>query len=195
MNFSLNEEQAMIRDAARDFAQNELIKEVIDRDTNKRYPKEELRQMGEMGFMGMLVKSEYGGTGMDTLSYVLGHGRNIKRSTTLVRYAMSVQNSLVCSGIQAYASEELKNKYLTGIGKWGNVLGAFLAFRTRSRVVMPQVKEQLLIDKGDHYILVNGTKNWITNGKACRCCISSLHKPMWTMGHRGINAFIVDANS
>ena len=124
MNFSLNEEQVMIRDAARDFAQNELIKEVIDRDTNKRYPKEEIRQMGEMGFMGMLVKSEYGGTDMDTMSYVLAM-EEISKVDSSCSVCMSVQNSLVCSGIQAYASEDLKNKYLPGLAS-GEVIGAFL---------------------------------------------------------------------
>ena len=190
MNFSLNEEQVMIRDAARDFAQNELIKEVIDRDTNKRYPKEEIRQMGEMGFMGMLVKSEYGGTDMDTMSYVLAM-EEISKVDSSCSVCMSVQNSLVCSGIQAYASEDLKNKYLPGLAS-GEVIGAFLLSEPEAGSDATS-QRTTAEDKGDHYLL-NGTKNWITNGKHAGVYVVIAQTDI-AKGHKGINALIVDANS
>ena len=180
----------MIRDAARDFAQNELIKEVIDRDTNKRYPKEEIRQMGEMGFMGMLVKSEYGGTGMDTMSYVLAM-EEISKVDSSCSVCMSVQNSLVCSGIQAYASEDLKNKYLPGLAS-GEVIGAFLLSEPEAGSDATS-QRTTAEDKGDHYLL-NGTKNWITNGKHAGVYVVIAQTDI-DKGHKGINALIVDANS
>lgn len=180
----------MIQKAARDFAQNELINGVIERDTNKIHATEQLKQMGEMGFMGMLVKSEYGGTGMDTLSYVLAM-EEISKVDSSCSVAMSVQNSLVCSGIQAYASEDLKHKYLPSLAS-GEVIGAFLLSEPEAGSDATS-QRTTAEDKGDYY-LVNGTKNWITNGKHAGVYIVIAQTDA-DKGHHGINALIVDANS
>ena len=190
MNFNLTEEQVMIQKAARDFAQNELINGVIERDSNKIHPTEQLKQMGELGFMGMLVKAEYGGTGMDTLSYVLAM-EEISKIDSSCSVAMSVQNSLVCSGIQAYASEELKHKYLPLLAS-GEVIGAFLLSEPEAGSDATS-QRTTAEDKGDHYI-INGTKNWITNGKHAGIYIVIAQTDA-DKGHRGINAIIVDADS
>jgi alkylation response protein AidB-like acyl-CoA dehydrogenase len=190
MNFILNEEQLMIQKAARDFAQNELIKEVIDRDTNKIYPREQLRQMGELGFMGMIVDGKYGGTGMDTMSYVLAM-EEISKVDNSCSVIMSVQNSLVCSGIQAYASEELKEKYLPQLAS-GETIGAFLLSEPEAGSDATS-QSTTAEDKGDYYLL-NGTKNWISNGKYGGLYIVIAQTDP-EKGHRGINAIIVDADA
>ncbi len=190
MNFSLNEEQLMIQKAARDFAQNELVQGVIERDTNKQHPTEQLKQMGELGFMGMLVRSEYGGTDMDTMSYVLAM-EEISKVDNSCSVAMSVQNSLVCSGIQAYASEELKQKYLPLLAS-GETIGAFLLSEPEAGSDATS-QRTTAEDKGDHY-LVNGTKNWITNGKYAGLYIVIAQTDA-DKGHRGINAIIIDSNA
>jgi len=190
MDFILNEEQLMIQEAARDFAQNELKKGVIERDTHKQHPTEQLKQMGELGFMGMLVKPEYGGTGMDTISYVLAM-EEISKVDSSCSVAMSVQNSLVCSGIQAYASEDLKHKYLPPLAS-GELIGAFLLSEPEAGSDATS-QRTTAEDKGDHYI-INGTKNWITNGKHAGVYIVIAQTDP-EKGHKGINAIIVDADS
>ena len=157
----------MIQKAAREFAQNDLKPGVIERDSKKIHPTEQLKQMGEMGFLGMLVKSEYGGSGMDTLSYVLDI-EEISKIDNSCSVAMSVQNSLVCSGIQKYASEELKKKYLPLLAS-GEHIGAFLLSEPEAGSDATS-QRTTAIDKGDHYI-INGTKNWITNGKHAKTCL------------------------
>ena len=190
MDFLLSEEQLMIKEAARDFAQNELKPGVIERDSHKTHPTELLKKMGELGFMGMLVKPEYGGSGMDTVSYVLAM-EEISKVDNSCSVAMSVQNSLVCSGIQKYASEALKKKYLPPMAK-GEVIGAFLLSEPEAGSDATS-QRTTAEDKGDHY-LVNGTKNWITNGKHAGTYIVIAQTDA-EKGHRGINALIIDAKS
>lgn len=190
MKFLLTEEQLMIQSAARDFAQNELKPGAIERDSTKTHPTELLKKMGELGFMGMLVKPEYGGSGMDTVSYVLAI-EELSKIDNSCSVAMSVQNSLVCSGIQKYASEELKKKYLPPLAS-GEVIGAFLISEPEAGSDATSLRTTA-IDKGDHY-LVNGTKNWITNGKHAGTYVLIAHTDA-EKGHRGINAFVLDANS
>ncbi len=190
MNFLLSEEQLMIQKAARDFAQNDLKPGVIERDSKKIHPTEQLNQMGEMGFMGMLVKSEYGGSGMDTLSYVLAM-EELSKIDNSCSVAMSVQNSLVCSGIQKYASEELKKKYLPLLAS-GQHIGAFLLSEPEAGSDATS-QRTTAVDMGDHYI-INGTKNWITNGKYAKTYIVIAQTNPEKM-HKGINAIIVDADS
>ncbi len=190
MDFSLTEEQLMIQKAARDFAQNELKPGVIERDSNKIHPTEELKTMGDMGFMGMLVKSQYGGSEMGALAYVLAM-EEISKIDNSCSVAMSVQNSLVCDGIQKYASEELKEKYLPQLAS-GEKIGAFLLSEPEAGSDATS-QRTTAIDKGDHYI-INGTKNWITNGKFGKVYIVVAQTDA-EKGHRGINAIIVDAES
>ncbi|NNE14758.1 MAG: acyl-CoA dehydrogenase, partial [Saprospiraceae bacterium] len=190
MHFKLTEEQLMIQKAARDFAQNELINGVIERDTHKIYPKEQLQQMGELGFMGMMVKAEYGGTEMDTMSYVLAM-EEISKVDNSCSVTMSIQNSLICSGIQNYASEELKQKYLPGLAS-GEVIGAFLLSEPEAGSDATS-QRTTAEDKGDHF-LINGTKNWISNGKYGGLFIVIAQTDI-DKGHKGINAIIVDPNT
>ncbi|NNL91721.1 MAG: acyl-CoA dehydrogenase [Saprospiraceae bacterium] len=190
MHFKLTEEQLMIQKAARDFAQNELINGVIERDTHKIYPKEQLQQMGELGFMGMMVKAEYGGTEMDTMSYVLAK-EEISKVDNSCSVTMSIQNSLICSGIQNYASEELKQKYLPGLAS-GEVIGAFLLSEPEAGSDATS-QRTTAEDKGDHF-LINGTKNWISNGKYGGLFIVIAQTDI-DKGHKGINAIIVDPNT
>lgn len=190
MEFFLNEEQLMIQKSARDFAQNELKEGVIERDAKKTHPTEQLKTMGEMGFLGMLVKAEYGGSGMDTLSYVLAM-EEISKIDNSCSVAMSVQNSLVCSGIQKYASEELKQKYLPLLAS-GEHIGAFLLSEPEAGSDATS-QRTTAVDKGDHYI-INGTKNWITNGKYAKTYVVIAQTDP-EKEHRGINAIIVDADS
>ena len=190
MEFLLSEEQLMIQKAARDFAQNDLKPGVIERDVKKIHPTEQLKQMGEMGFLGMLVKSEYGGSEMDTLSYVLAM-EEISKVDNSCSVAMSVQNSLVCSGIQKYASEDLKKKYLPLLAS-GEHIGAFLLSEPEAGSDATS-QRTTAVDKGDHYI-INGTKNWITNGKYAKTYIVIAQTDPDKM-HKGINAIIVDADT
>jgi len=180
----------MIQKAARDFAQNELKPGVIERDSKKIHPTEQLKQMGELGFMGMLVKSEYGGTDMDTQSYVLAM-EEISKVDNSCSVCMSVQNSLVCSGIQAYASEDLKHKYLPKLAS-GEMIGAFCLSEPEAGSDATS-QRTTAVDMGDHY-LVNGTKNWITNGKHAGLYIV-IAQTNPEARHRGINALLIDADS
>lgn len=187
MDFSLSEEQLMIRQAARDFAQNELLPGVIERDEEQKFPKDQIKKLGELGFMGMMVDPAYNGSGMDTLSYVIAMEElsKIDASTSVV---VSVNNSLVCWGLQAFGNESQKMKFLTKLAS-GQVIGAFCLSEPEAGSDATSQKTTAL-DKGDHYVL-NGTKNWITNGgtAAVYLVIAQTDRKK---GHKGINALIVE---
>ncbi len=190
MHFDLTEEQLLIKQAARDFAQNELLPGVIERDTEQKYPAEQIKKMGELGFMGMMVDPKYGGAGMDTVSYVLAM-EEISKIDASASVCMSVNNSLVCWGLEKYGSEELKQKYLTEMAS-GQKTGAFLLSEPEAGSDATS-QRTTAEDKGDHYI-VNGTKNWITNGNTASyyILIAQTHPDK---GHKGINAFLVEKDS
>ena len=187
MDFDLSEEHLMIREAARDFAKQELLPGVVERDNKQEFPKEQVRKMGELGFMGMMVDPKYGGGGMDTLSYaiVVEELSKVDASCSVI---VSVNNSLVCYGIEQYGTEQQKEKYLTKLAT-GEALGAFCLSEPEAGSDATSQKTTA-IDKGDHYVL-NGTKNWITNGGSADyyLVIAQTDKEK---GHRGINAFIVE---
>ncbi len=187
MDFSLTEEQKLIQQAARDFAQTELLPEVIERDDAQRFPKEQVEKLGELGFLGMMVDPKYGGSGLDTLSYVLAMEElsKIDASTSVV---VSVNNSLVCWGLEKFGNEEQKEKYLTKLST-GEMIGAFCLSEPEAGSDATSQKTTA-IDKGDHYVL-NGTKNWITNGSTAGVylVIAQTDKDK---KHRGINALIVE---
>lgn len=187
MNIELTEEQIAVRDAARDFAQNVLKPGVIERDEEQRFPKEEMKQLGELGFMGMMVDPKYGGGGMDTVSYVLAM-EEISKVDASASVAMSVNNSLYCWGIEKFGTEEQKEKYLRPAAT-GQAIGAFCLSEPEAGSDATSQKTTA-IDKGDHYLL-NGTKNWITNGNSASYYIVIAQTDI-EKGHRGINAFIVD---
>ena len=189
MNFTLNEEQLSVREAARDFAQRVLKPGVIERDTHMTYPKEEVRQMSELGFMGMMVDPKYGGGGMDGLSYVIAL-EELSKVDNSCSVIASVNNSLVCYGLEHYGTEEQKDKYLEKLatGEW---IGAFCLSEPEAGSDAT-MQRTTAVDMGDHYLL-NGTKNWITNGGT-----SSLHMVVAQTdadkGHRGINCLIVETS-
>ena len=187
MNFELTEEQVAVRDAARDFAQNVLKKGVIERDRDQKFPTEEVKQLGELGFLGIMVDPKYGGAGMDALSYVLAMEElsKIDASTSVV---MSVNNSLVCFGLEKYGTEEQKQKYLTPLAS-GQKLGAFCLSEPEAGSDATS-QRTTAIDMGDHYLL-NGTKNWITNGGSASTYIVIAQTDV-EKGHKGINAIIVE---
>ncbi len=187
MNFSLTEEQELIQQAARDFAQNDLFPEVIERDEAQRFPKEEVRKMGELGFLGMMVDPKYGGSGLDTLSYVLVMEElsKVDASSSVI---VSVNNSLVCWGLETYGTEEQKEKYLTRLST-GEIIGAFCLSEPEAGSDATSQKTTAIY-KGDHYV-INGTKNWITNGSSAEVylVIAQTDKDK---KHKGINALIVE---
>jgi alkylation response protein AidB-like acyl-CoA dehydrogenase len=189
MEFQLTEEHLAVREAAREFAQKDLKPGVIERDSKMEFPKEQVKQMAELGFLGMMVDPEYGGGGMDTLSYVIAM-EEISKVDNSSSVLMSVNNSLVCWGIEKYGTEEQKAKYLPRLatGEW---IGAFCLSEPEAGSDATS-QRTYVVDKGDHYVL-NGTKNWITNG-GC----SSLHVVIAQanpeLGHRGINAFLVETS-
>ncbi len=187
MEFSLTEEQIMIRDAARDFANNELLPGVIDRDENQRFPAEQIKMMGELGFLGMMVDPKYGGGGMDTISYVLAI-EEISKIDASASVVMSVNNSLVCWGLETYGTEEQKQKYLVPLAK-GEIIGAFCLSEPEAGSDATS-QCTTAIEKDDHY-LVNGTKNWITNGSNASVYIVIAQTYPEKESH-GINAFIVE---
>lgn len=187
MNFELSEEQITVRDAARDFAQNVLKKEVIERDREQRFPKEEIKQLGELGFLGMMVDPKYGGGGMDTISYTLAM-EEISKIDASVSVVMSVNNSLVCWGIEKFGSEEQKQKYLVPLAK-GEQIGAFCLSEPEAGSDATS-QRTTAIDKGDHYLL-NGTKNWITNGGTASTYLVMAQTDA-AKGHHGINCLIVE---
>lgn len=187
MNIELTEEQIAVRDAARDFAQNVLKSGVIDRDNKQEFPAKEVKQLGELGFMGMMVDPKYGGGGMDTVSYVLAM-EEISKIDASTSVCMSVNNSLVCWGIEKFGTEEQKQKYLLPLAK-GEEIGAFCLSEPEAGSDATS-QRTTAIDKGDHYLL-NGTKNWITNGGSASYYIVIAQTDV-EKGHKGINAFIVE---
>ncbi|MFM9052932.1 MAG: acyl-CoA dehydrogenase [Bacteroidota bacterium] len=187
MHFELSEEHLMIQKAARDFAQNELKPGVIERDEHQKFPTDQIRKMGELGFMGMMVSPEYGGGGMDTISYVLAM-EEISKVDASCSVAMSVNNSLVCWGLETYGTEEQKRKYLVPLAK-GEIIGAFCLSEPEAGSDATS-QHTTAIDAGDHYVL-NGTKNWITNGSSASVYLVIAQTDV-AKGHKGINAFIVE---
>lgn len=187
MNFELTEEQIAVRDAAKDFAQNILKSGVIERDREQKFPTEEIKQLGELGFMGIMVNPEYGGSGMDTLSYVLAI-EEISKIDASASVVMSVNNSLVCYGIEKYGTEEQKKKFLTPLAS-GQKIGAFCLSEPEAGSDATS-QRTTAIDMGDHY-LVNGTKNWITNGGSASTYIVIAQTDV-EKGHKGINALILE---
>jgi len=187
MDFSLTEEHLMIRDAARDFAQNELLPGVIERDEKQVFPDELVKKMGDLGFMGIMVDPKYGGSGMDTISYVLIM-EELSKVDASASVIVSVNNSLVCYGLQSYGNEEQKQKYLTKLAT-GEYVGAFCLSEPEAGSDATSQKTTA-IDMGDHYVL-NGTKNWITNGGRSDVYLVIAQTDR-EKGHRGINAFIVE---
>jgi alkylation response protein AidB-like acyl-CoA dehydrogenase len=187
MDFTLTEEHKMIRDAARDFAQTELLAGVIERDETQTFPSEQIKKLGELGFLGMMVDPKYGGAGMDTISYVLAMEEisKVDASTSVI---MSVNNSLVCWGIETFGTEEQKQKYLVPLAK-GDIIGAFCLSEPEAGSDATS-QSTTAIDKGDHYLL-NGTKNWITNGSTASVYLVIAQTDV-EKGHKGINAFIVE---
>ena len=187
MNFDLTEEHKAVKEAARDFAQNVLKPGVIERDNLQKFPAEEIKQLAELGFMGMMVDPKYGGSGMDTLSYVLAM-EEISKVDASVSVCMSVNNSLVCWGIEKFGTEEQKQKYLPPLVN-GEKIGAFcLSEPEAGSDATSQVTSA--IDMGDHYLL-NGTKNWITNGSTASVYLV-IAQTSRELGHKGINALIVE---
>ena len=187
MDFKLTEEQLMIQQAARDFAQTELLPGVIERDEFSKFPAEQVKKMAELGFMGMMVDPKYGGSGLDNISYVLAM-TEIAKIDASAAVVMSVNNSLVCAGIEKYCNEEQKQKYLVPLAK-GDVIGAFCLSEPEAGSDATSQKTTA-IDKGDYYLL-NGTKNWITNGNSASTYIVIAQTDI-EKGHKGINAFIVE---
>jgi len=192
MQFQLSEEHLMIQKAARDFAQNECLPGVIERDEKQQFPKEQIMKLAELGFMGMMVDPKYGGAGMDTVSYVLAM-EEISKIDASVSVCMSVNNSLVCWGLEAFGTEEQKQKYLTPLAqgrKDGELyIGAFLLSEPEAGSDATS-QRTTAEDMGDHYLL-NGTKNWITNGSSASVYLVIAQTDP-SKGSKGINAFIVE---
>ena len=187
MDFKLTEEHEMIRQAAKDFAKTELLPGVIDRDNKQEFPREQIKKLGELGFMGMMASPKYGGGGMDTISYVIAM-EELSKIDASASVVVSVNNSLVCWGLGTYGNEAQKEKYLSKLTT-GEKLGAFCLSEPEAGSDATSQKTTA-IDKGDYYLL-NGTKNWITNGGNADyyLVIAQTDKEK---KHRGINAFIVE---
>jgi alkylation response protein AidB-like acyl-CoA dehydrogenase len=190
MNFEFTEEQLMIQQAARDLAQRELIKDVLERDAKSIFPADHVKRLADLGFLGMMVNPKYDGGGMDTISYVLAM-EEISKVDASVSVIMSVNNSLVCHGIEKWGTEEQKEKYLRPLAR-GEKIGAFLLSEPEAGSDASR-QRTTAEDKGDHY-LINGTKNWITNANSASTyiVIAQTHPEL---KHKGINAFIVEKNS
>ena len=187
MDFSLTEEHIMIRDAARDFAQTELLPGVIERDNKQEFPDSLVKKMGDLGFLGIMVDPKYGGSGMDAFSYVLIM-EELSKIDASASVMVSVNNSLVCYGLEAYGTEAQKQKYLTKLAT-GEFLGAFCLSEPEAGSDATS-QATTAIDKGDYYLL-NGTKNWITNGGRSDVYLVIAQTDR-EKGHRGINAFIIE---
>lgn len=187
MHIQLTEEHEMIRQAARDFAQTELLPGVIERDEHQKFPADQIKKLGELGFLGMMVDPKYGGGGMDTISYVLAM-EEISKIDASASVVMSVNNSLVCWGLETFGTEEQKQKYLVPLAK-GEIIGGFCLSEPEAGSDATS-QRTTAIDMGDHYLL-NGTKNWITNGNSASVflVIAQTHVEK---GHKGINALIVE---
>jgi alkylation response protein AidB-like acyl-CoA dehydrogenase len=187
MNFLLTEEQLAVQQAARDFAQNELLPGVIERDNHQKFPTEQIKKMGELGFMGMMVDQKYNGGGMDSISYVLAM-EEISKIDASASVCMSVNNSLVCWGLETYGTEEQKQKYLKPLAA-GEIIGAFCLSEPEAGSDATS-QRTTAEDKGDHYLL-NGTKNWITNGNTASVYLVIAQTDV-AKKHKGINALIVE---
>jgi alkylation response protein AidB-like acyl-CoA dehydrogenase len=187
LNFNLSEEHVAVQEAARDFAQNELMPGIVERDNEARFPADQVKRMGELGFMGMMVSPNYGGGGMDTVSYVLAM-EEISKVDASASVIMSVNNSLVCYGLEAYGTEEQKQTYLTRLAS-GETLGAFCLSEPEAGSDATS-QATTAEDKGDYY-LVNGTKNWITNGNSSGICLVIAQTDR-EKKHRGINCLIIE---
>ncbi len=187
MNFQLTEEQLAVQQAARDFAQNELLPGVIERDTHQKFPAEQIKKMGELGFMGMMVDPTYNGGGMDSISYVLAM-EEISKIDASASVCMSVNNSLVCWGLEKYGTEEQKQKYLKRLAT-GEIIGAFCLSEPEAGSDATS-QRTTAEDKGDYYLL-NGTKNWITNGNSASVYLV-IAQTEAAKKHKGINALIVE---
>jgi len=189
MDFTLTEEQEAVKEAARDFAQQSLLPGVIERDSKMLFPTEQLKEMAQLGFLGMMVDPAYGGGGMDTISYVLAM-EELSKVDNSCSVIMSVNNSLVCWGIEKFGTEEQKKKYLSRLST-GEIIGSFCLSEPEAGSDATS-QRTTAIDKGDHYLL-NGTKNWITNGGSSSVHIVIAQSDV-EKKHRGINAFIVDTS-
>ena len=187
MNFELNEEQIAVRDAAREFAQTKLLPGVIERDENQTFPAEQIKELGELGFLGMMVDPKYGGSGMDAVSYVLAM-EELSKVDASCSVVMSVNNSLVCWGLETFGTEEQKEKYLKPLAT-GEIIGAFCLSEPEAGSDATS-QQTTAIDKGNHYLL-NGTKNWITSGNSASVYLVIAQTDV-EKGHRGINAFIIE---
>lgn len=187
MNFQLTEEHLAVQEAARDFAQNDLLPGVIERDTEAKFPVEQIKKMGGLGFMGMMVDPTYGGGGMDTLSYVIAM-EELSKIDASASVSMSVNNSLVCWGLEKYGSEAQKEKYLTKLAT-GEQLGAFCLSEPEAGSDATSQQTSAIL-QGDHYLL-NGTKNWITNGSSASTYLVIAQTDA-SKGHKGISVFIVE---
>ncbi|MCP4802398.1 acyl-CoA dehydrogenase [Flavobacteriaceae bacterium] len=187
MNFNLSEEHLMVKDAAREFAVNELLPGVIDRDNKQEFSNDLVKKMGDLGFMGIMVNPEYGGSGMDTISYVLIM-EELSKIDASASVIVSVNNSLVCYGLQAFGNESQKQRYLSKLAT-GVFVGAFCLSEPEAGSDATS-QATTAIDNGDHYLL-NGTKNWITNGGRADIYIV-IAQTNRDKGHKGINAFIVE---
>lgn len=187
MNFELTEEQLAVRDAAREFAQLELLPGVIERDTEAKFPKDQVKKMGELGFLGMMVDPKYNGGGMDTISYVLAM-EELSKVDASASVCMSVNNSLVLWGLEKYGSDAQKEKYIPRLAT-GEIIGAFCLSEPEagSDATSQRTTAEL---KGDHY-LINGTKNWITNGNSASVYLVMAQTDP-AKGHKGISVFIVE---
>lgn len=190
MNFQFTEEQLAVQQAARDFAQNELLPGVIERDELQKFPAEQIKKLGELGFLGMMVDPKYGGSGMDAVSYVLAM-EEISKVDASASVVLSVNNSLVCWGLETYGNEAQKQKYLIPLAS-GQQIGAFLLSEPEAGSDATS-QRTTAEDMGDHYVL-NGIKNWITNGSSASTYLVIAHTDR-EKKHKGINAFIVDKDT
>jgi alkylation response protein AidB-like acyl-CoA dehydrogenase len=190
MNFTLTEEHLAVQQAAREFARTELLPGVIERDEHQKFPAEQVKKMGELGFLGMMVSPEYGGGGMDTVSYVLAM-EELSKIDASASVIMSVNNSLVCAGIEKYGNEEQKRKYLPKLAS-GEMIGAFCLSEPEAGSDATS-QHTTAVDMGDHYV-INGTKNWITNGSTASVYLVIAQTNV-ELKHKGINAFIVEKDT
>ena len=190
MKFNLSEEQILVRDAAREFAQTELLPGVIERDELQKFPHNLVKKMAELGFMGIMVDPKYGGSGMDTLSYALVM-EELSKVDASASVIVSVNNSLVCFGLEAYGTEEQKEKYLIKLatGEW---IGAFCLSEPEAGSDATS-QSTTVVNKGDHYLL-NGTKNWITNGGRAQVYLVIAQTDK-NKGYKGIDVFIVERDT
>ncbi|MFL0682367.1 MAG: acyl-CoA dehydrogenase [Algoriphagus aquaeductus] len=187
MNFQLTEEHLAVQEAAREFAQSELLPGVIDRDSEAKFPHEQIKKMGDLGFLGMMVDPKYNGGGMDTISYVIAM-EELSKIDASASVSMSVNNSLVCWGLEKYGSEEQKQKYLTRLAT-GEILGAFCLSEPEAGSDATSQRTSAEWN-GDHYVL-NGTKNWITNGSTASVYLVIAQTDA-SKGHKGISVFLVE---